>query len=214
MSEAIQIAVADDPPQTMSYEAFIDWEHRGIAEWVQGEVFEMSVKREHQRVVEFLDRVLGLFVRIFKLGEVYLAPYVMIVKAGVSAREPDLMFVAAANVSRATSKGLEGPADLVIEVVSEESVTRDKIDKFEEYEDTGVSEYWIIDSRPGRQRADFYVLDERNRYRAVPADDAGIYRSTALSGFWIKVDWLFEADPNPLKALAEIVGRDRLLASL
>ncbi len=139
----------------------------------------------------------------------------MIIKIGESVREPDLMFVATPNLPRATSKGLEGPADLVIEVVSEESVTRDKIEKFEEYEDAGVREYWIIDSRPGRQRADFYVRDERtNRFRPVPVDDEGVYRSTVLTGFWMNTDWLFEENPNPLSALTKIIGRDQLIAAL
>jgi Uma2 family endonuclease len=34
----------------------------------------------------------------------------------------------------------------------------------------GVREYWILDPRPGYERADFYVLDEQGRYRPVPVD--------------------------------------------
>ena len=53
---------------------------------------------------------------------------------------------------------LDGPADLVIEVISDDSVTRDRVEKFDEYLEAGVREYWVIDPRPGQQRALFYVL--------------------------------------------------------
>jgi len=37
----------------------------------------------------------------------------------------------------------DGPADLAIEIVSEESRLRDRGEKFAEYEVGGVKEYWI-----------------------------------------------------------------------
>jgi Uma2 family endonuclease len=55
-----------------------------------------------------------------------------------AAREPDVMFIAAANQGRIEHRFLNGPADLVIEVVSDESVGRDRGEKFYEYEDAGA----------------------------------------------------------------------------
>ncbi len=45
-----------------------------------------------------------------------------------------------------------GMADLVIEVVSDDSVARDRADKFYEYQTAGIQEYWIIDPHPIRKR--------------------------------------------------------------
>ena len=68
-----------------------------------------------------------------------------------------------------------------------------------------VREYWIIDSRPGRRIARFYVLDE-GRYLEVMPDELGIYRSTVLEGFWLDVSWLWEEQPRALTAWTEIAA--------
>jgi hypothetical protein len=100
-------------------------------------------------------------------------------------------------------------------VICDDSVARDRADKFYEYQEAGVREYWILDSRPGRERADFYVLDERGRYRPVPVDPDGRYHSTLLPGFWLQVDWITSAEPpTVLTALAQIVGRQKLMEAI
>ena len=45
-------------------------------------------------------------------------------------------------------KYFDGAPDLIIEVISDDSVGRDRAEKFEEYEEAGVREYWIIDLAP------------------------------------------------------------------
>jgi len=200
----------------MSAEEFLRWEHPGIAEWVNGEVSIMAVTNEHQRVVDFLNRLLGIFVQIYELGIVRSAPYAMRAVPGGAIREPDLMFISKANRERLRREMLDGPADLVIEVVSEESVARDYDDKFAEYQDAGVQEYWIIDPRPNRRRASFFQRDAQGRLHPALVDADDIYRSSTLPGFWLKLAWLWQSDPEPdaLTALAEIVGPEKPIAAL
>jgi Uma2 family endonuclease len=205
---------ASHAPLRMSYEEFLNWEHTGIAEWENGEVFQTSVKREHQDVINFLNALIWLFVKRMELGFVNTAPFVMKSKPEGPGREPDLMFVSHKNATRYTSDQLIGPADLLVEVISEESVARDRVTKFEEYEDIGVREYWLIDSRPERLRADFYVLDDKGRYRPVPIADDNTYHSTVLPGFWINIDWLWEQDADVLSALTQIVGVEQVIRAL
>jgi hypothetical protein len=100
-------------------------------------------------------------------------------------------------------------------VISDDSVARDRADKFYEYQAAGVREYWILDSRPGRERADFYVLDEKGRYRPVPPDPDNRYYSTVLPGFWLHVDWVTATEPPAvLTALAQVVGPQKLLEAI
>ena len=198
----------------MSYEEFLNWADEDVhAEWVNGEVIvAMPAKEIHQNIVEFLYVMLNFFVRWFALGKVHTAPFEMRVLADGPAREPDLLFVANDHLERLTNDRLAGPADLIVEVISGDSVYRDRVDKFEEYEAGGVREYWIVDPRPGKQRADFWILDANGRYRAGEIKD-GIYRSTVLPGLWLRVEWLLAENlPDPLVALAQIVGREKIIA--
>ncbi|HYN86899.1 MAG TPA: Uma2 family endonuclease, partial [Ardenticatenaceae bacterium] len=154
------------PPGKMTYEAFLAWlDEDTLAEWVDGEVIVTSpASKIHQALGRFLLHVLDTFVRFRGLGEIIQPPFQMKLKHG---REPDLIFVATANLDRLKNTFLDGPADLVIEIVSPESIARDRGDKFVEYEAGGVPEYWLFD--PERRSADFYEL-------------AGGRYSTAFSG--------------------------------
>ena len=195
----------------MTFEEFLEWEPEGgLAEWVDGEViYNMSVTLAHQRIVEYFDRLLGWLIDLWGLGEIHTAPYIMRAKPDGAGREPDLMFIASANLARLENRCLTGPADLIIEVVSDESLSRDRAEKFYEYQSASVREYWIIDPRPSLQRADFYVLDNRGKFQPVPIGADGIYRSTVMTGFWLQVAWLWEDRPNFRAAYDEITATEK-----
>lgn len=193
----------------MSYEEFlaIEGEHQH-AEWEDGEtILLMPATPEHQDVVSFLLTLLRLFVDFFSLGKVLTAPVEMKPSLTSNAREPDILSIAQAHLARLNDKRLSGPADLVVEVISPESVRRDRNRKFREYQEAGVKEYWVIDASPGVERADFWVLDQNGQYRAALLDDEGIYRSSAIKGFWLDEAWLWQTPlPNSLIAFASIIG--------
>lgn len=181
----------------MSYAEFLDWAGEDVhAEWVNGEAnIYITVSTLHQRLVDFLSRLLQLFAEATESGEVFTGPMQTKLSPEGSGREPDVFFVTAAKQSQVREKYFEGAPDLVIEVVSDESASRDRVDKFEEYEEAGVREYWIVDPRPRRRRADFYQLGADGKYQPVPTLD-GIYRSMVLPGFWLRVEWLWQ-EPLP-----------------
>ncbi len=217
-------AVIKSPPEPeeayrlrMSYEEFLAYVDEDMhAEWVDGEVIVfMPPKTRHQLITGFLYKLLGFFASFFRLGEVLNAPFEMKLTPHGPSREPDILFVAKEHRNRLTEERLEGAADLVVEVVSGDSVTRDRVRKFTEYQAAGVREYWLIDSRPGHEQADFYVRDEQSKFRAVPIGEEGIYRSTVLPGFWLRVDWLWAEElPDPLFTFAEIVGPSQVVDAL
>ena len=102
-----------------------------------------------------------------------------------------------------------------MEIVSEDSVSRDRVDKFDEYEAAGIAEYWLIDPRPRRRRATFYQLNEAGQYEAAPVGADGVYHSAVLPGFWLKVNWLWAEElPAPLSTLAQIVGTEKVIEAM
>ncbi|MBI3945497.1 MAG: Uma2 family endonuclease [Armatimonadetes bacterium] len=185
----------DKPLPRMTYEEFLNWAGEDtLAEWVDGEVIVMSpASRTHQDVADFLTAIIRVYVEAKALGVVLSAPFQMKLERG---HEPDVLFVAAEHRERLTPGHLEGPADVVIEVMSTESAdrARDRGEKYFEYEEGGVREYWLID--PVRQEAEFYRLDERGIYRTVAHDEEGVFRSAVVEGFWLCVAWLWQ-DPLP-----------------
>jgi Uma2 family endonuclease len=189
-------------PPYITYEACLEWaDEDTLAEWVDGAIVMTSpASIRQQRIVNFLVAILSTFSEIHVLGEVIDAPFQM--KLARSGREPDVMFVAQAHLERIKHTYLDGPADLVVEVVSPESAGRDRGDKFYEYREAGISEYWLID--PQLKQAEFYQLDAAGLYQNVlPAD--GIYRSRVLPGFWLRVEWLWrEPLPDATQALLTI----------
>lgn len=192
---------------TMSYDEFLAWADEDThAEWVQGEVIHfMPAKPGHQITMKFLADLITYFVQLLNLGEVFVAPLEM--KLPFSSREPDIMFLSKQNRHLLTQDRLNGAADLVVEIVSRDSVTRDRRDKFKEYRKAGVAEYWVIDSRIGKERADFYVLDDAGDYDLFGTEDDEKVYSAVLEGFWLKPEWLWRARTiDPFRAFCEMRG--------
>jgi Uma2 family endonuclease len=184
------------PARKLTYEEFLTWcDEDTWAEWVDGEVVVLSpASVRQQQLVDFLVQTLGVYVQAKGLGLLLSAPFQMKTGPDLPGREPDLLFVARENLGRLKDRYLEGPADLVVEVVSPESRLRDRGEKFAEYEAGGVREYWLVD--PEARQADFYVLGPDNRYDRRRADAAGIYRSQVVEGLWARPEWLWQ-DPLP-----------------
>jgi Uma2 family endonuclease len=185
-------------PPLVSWEDFltgIGEERR--AEWVDGEIIDMPpANLDHQDILGFLFMWVNYFVERNRLGRVYLPPALMHLPSRPSGREPDLMFVANAHLDRRTRQYVDGPADLVVEIVSPDSTVRDRRDKLDEYEAAGVPEYWLIDEP--RRAALFYVLGEDGRYMTAPMSDDGTYTSTVLPRLRLRVSWLWQTPPPTL----------------
>lgn len=193
----------------MSYEDFLAWVDEDIhAEWVNGEVVVfMPPKNIHQVTLGFLYQLLNLFVDLFDLGKVLVAPFEMKLPSVNSSREPDILFVAKENLTRLTEDRLTGPADLIVEIISRSTLRHDREDKFKEYQMAGVPEYWLIDPRPGKQRADFYRLTETGVYELFATEEDEQIKSHILPGFWLRPAWLWQVDTfTPLTAFLEMRG--------
>jgi len=183
----------------MSVEEFLQWlDEDTWAEWKGGEVIVLSpASRSHQQLVHFLANLLDEWAQRTDGGTVLFAPFPLklhLPDGNIRVREPDILFVSKQNAARLQETFAESPIELVIEVTSEESRARDRSEKFAEYEAAGIGEYWIID--PDNQLAEFYQLQPEGRFALALPDAEGIYESSCLPGFRLRVDWLWRT-PRP-----------------
>lgn len=165
-----------------------------ITEWVGGEVIEMSpVSVQHDDIAQWLITMLRLFLRVKPLGSLRAAPFALRLQQSDRGREPDLMFVSNERAPQVHDSYAEGPVDAVWEIVSPESVARDRGEKFVEYEQEGIREYWLID--PTREQLELFRLGEDDHYHAI-LPQGGKIESTVLPGFYLRPEWLW-AMPKP-----------------
>ena len=167
------------------------------AEWVDGEVIVMPpVSGEHADISGWLYRFVADFVEERQLGLVRGPEFQVRLGAQRRRRTPDLLFVAKARLKIVKRTYVDGPPDLIMEVVSPDSESRDWRDKFLEYQSAGVKEYWIID--PASRRLEAYAL-LRGRYVRLNETD-GAVRSKVLRGLFIRPAWLWR---SPLPKLSD-----------
>jgi Uma2 family endonuclease len=184
-------------PTGVSYEEFLATVDESThAEWVDGEVVLVTPPSdEHARITLFLAAAILGWIDLSGIGgTVRHAPYEM--RLPVSARQPDVLWAGRDKDSRVTRKGLQGAADLVVEVVSPESRTRDRRDKFIEYAQVGVREYWLVD--PMRRTCEVYRLEPGGVYELFQDGTRPRIESSVLPGFWIDPAWLWETGPQIL----------------
>jgi Uma2 family endonuclease len=182
------MAVVDTKHSYITYEDFLaSHDEDNSAEWIDGTVIPMSpASALHQDLLGFLSSILRNYVEEKDLGKVFIAPMQMKLSSRPSGREPDLMFIQNENLGRLQENYLDGPADLVVEIISPESRGRDRGDKFYEYEQAGVPEYWILDSE--RKQEEFYQL--RNGVYQLVVPENFIYQSRSIAGLELDVRWL------------------------
>lgn len=189
----------------LKYEEFLREFEGRYAEFVDNEVIEpMSVTQRHDDLTGFLIALLRIFIEERKLGKIKGEPYQMkmVIDDNIKGREPDIFFISNDHLDKIGEQYFDGAADLVIEVVSPDSVIRDTQDKFEEYEAAGVSEYWIID--PNRRTANFYGYGENRRYRMLQLTADGRFDSRVIEGLWIDTNWLWQEElPGVLHVLKQ-----------
>ena len=138
------------------------------------------------------------------MGVIRAGPFQM--KNG-NGREPEVFFLANEHLHRLKEVFLEGPADLVVEIVSPESRKRDLITKLAEYQAAKIPEYWLIN--PLKSEVRLYHLDPHGKYQQQALDSEGKYHSQVLQGFWLRSTWFWQPRlPAVQTALLQIGGQD------
>ncbi len=193
-------------PERFTYSEFCSRIHEQKADLIHGEIFMASPATiKHEDSVDFLGAVLRVYVKRKKLG-IVVGSRVAMKLSEEDAPEPDLIFVRQERMSLLGNTEIFGPADVAIEMISPGSRRLDAVEKKELYAAFGVPEYWLIDLQ--RQEAHFW-RNEGGEWKDLPIDEHGIFRSSAISGFWLRVDWLFAAEqPDEFEIVQMILAGD------
>ena len=173
-----------DPHATYSYADYLTWQFTELVELIRGKIARrMSAPTDQHQVVvgELYRRLANLLYR--QPCQVRTAPYdVRLVKLGTPTHpadaavhtvvQPDVCVIC--DPTKIEKRGCLGAPDLIIEVTSPGTATRDWKDKFDLYEENGVGEYWIVD--PAGQSLSVFVLVADTADTADTADAAAHYR--------------------------------------
>jgi len=181
------------------FEAWWDQDAGRYGEWVDGVAIPFG--RTSLRTAEvktFLWTLVGCVVQRRDLGTGIGGLYQFQTRYG-SLRIPDFMVILKEHRDRLTEDRLIGPADVVFEVVTADSVTRDYSEKRYDYSCAGVPEYWIIDPRRGSEAIELLLMHEEGYYAPAKPDEDGRYWSLLVPGVWIDPAWLLADElPDPV----------------
>lgn len=161
-----------------------DWlemeEGQRIVEIIEGDVYMApSPAIRHQRIARELGVLLHRFLRATLPGaEIFFAP-TGVKLSDDTVLEPDLLIVLEHNRDRVMEKYVNGPPDVVIEVLSPGTASRDLGLKRDYYGQAGVPEYWIVD--PETETIEVLVLDNGNYRQGGLFRAADALRSRQLS---------------------------------
>lgn len=172
--------------ENVPYEDYLAEKYGQHVEWIFGVVIEMSpVSKLHDALSLFLAALFDVYLELTTGGRVLTAPMVMRPGQDFPAREPDVQVLLPDRMQYLQENQMAGPANLVVEIVSPESMQRDRGEKFGEYERGGVQEYWILD--PVRKESLFYVLGQEGLFYNQPPQE-GIYTSSVLDKLKLDVN--------------------------
>ena len=143
----------------------------------------------HQRTLLELAFAFRAFLQRHPLGEVLIAPLDVILDEH-EVHEPDLLFVLNEHKD-ILQDWVRGVPDLVVEILSPSTETRDRGIKLKAYGRFGVAEYWIVD--PVAQAVEVYRLSPEGLQLAQTfAGDAKV-TTPLLPGFSLPVISIFKS---------------------
>ena len=150
-----------------TYADYCAWDEEMRYELIDGIVYAMSPSpsQAHQTIVGRLFRKIGDFLD-GRSCQIFIAPFDVRLNAESgddTVVQPDLLVVC--DKSKLDGKACVGAPDMVIEVLSQGTARRDRLEKFRLYEKAGVREYWIVDYDDSTIHV--HILDNGRYYTQV-----------------------------------------------
>jgi Uma2 family endonuclease len=163
--------------ERFTYGDYLTWDDDERWELIDGVPYNMSPapRARHQRTLGELHRQFANWL-LGKPCQVFLAPFdVRLPDAGESddlvetVVQPDLSVIC--DKKKLDDAGCRGAPDLIVEILSPSTASKDLKVKFERYERAGVQEYWVIE--PEGKTVQIFTLGEDGWYGRPRVHAAG-----------------------------------------
>ena len=178
-----------DAPAKLTYEDYAktpEWERWELIDGVL--IMAAAPNLMHQDVEMNMALSVGAWVRQRELGKVYTSP-VDVVFTDNDTLQPDLVFVSNERAHILTAANIQGAPDLVVEILSPSTTSRDWRDKMDIYERHGVTEYWVVDP-VGYMLWQFRLRDGKYELNATFEEEDTLTTPT-LEGFSLPMSEVF-----------------------
>lgn len=152
-----------------TYADYLSWPEDERVEIIGGTPFlQAASSRIHQKVLSELHRQVANFL-LGKKCEVYPAPFHVVLDLESEYEkvvdrkhvlEPDIAIIC--DKEKLDDRGCKGSPDMIVEIVSPSTARKDKIEKFNIYEQAGVKEYWIVE--PDEKILSIFTLQDNKRF--------------------------------------------------
>ena len=193
----VQDISALEPEATYSYADYLKWNFVERVELIKGKLFQMSPAsaRKHQEVSRNILINYGNFLK-GKPCEVFSAPFDVRFpdKKGLPDKEtftvvqPDICVVC--DLTKLDDAGCVGAPDLIVEIISPSTSSKDLNEKLHLYEEFGVKEYWV--AYPNEKMITIFKLGPYGYSEATRYTLGQKVTSTVLIGLETEVNEIFE----------------------
>ena len=182
-----------DLSKTYTFADYLMWRFKERVELIKGKILKMSPAPApiHQRISQKINQKLYSFFENTPC-ELFYAPFDVRLpnKNGEihTVVQPDLCVICDRN--KIDDKGCLGAPDLVIEILSPGNSKKEMNLKFSLYEESGISEYWVVDS--SEKFILIYSLENGEYISRKPVADGEMLQSIKFPDLKFSTENLYE----------------------
>ena len=188
-----------EPEGVYSYADYLKWTFEERVEIIKGKIFKISATpgTKHQEV----STILGGEIYNHLKGnpcKVFHAPFDVRFPKDLSDSNEETFTVVQPDISvicdltKLDEAGCKGAPDLIVEILSPSTSSKDLKEKFWLYQEHKVKEYWVV--YPGENIIEPFELDHEGTFRSKGKFVEGdTLKSTVLSGFSIQINDVFKS---------------------
>jgi len=181
-----------------TYADYLKFEYDHMVELIRGKIFKMTPAPAsyHQ---DICGEIFTYFKNYLKRKpcKIYIAPFDVVLPVenqkkhtATTVVQPDLCVIC--NLDKIDAAGCTGAPDLVVEILSPSTSKKDLNDKYSIYEESGVSEYWIV--MPNEKIVEVFYLESGKYMRVKVYTSDEIITPILFSDLEIDLKEVFEIE--------------------